>query len=262
MQYDERKSKDEQEMSDLLGGQEVQNTVTINGRQVIKKKKAKVNKHLNQKAAEEDPLSQLGFGIVAYVGMLYRMTWMFVLFSILLLPTIHAFKSGDAYEGDQFVGKAVYMISNMGYSSVECRNIPVSLGSIGVTCPFGRVGKIFDYGINNPDLPGPIDACQTNDYNSPCKPTSQRIGQLFSQTIGKERASVTFTQGDIYAAGTQPGSQCTEPTNLLFVQYTCEQNNEEQSAKFNHLVVATATASLISLLFVINLSSLYKGGKI
>ena len=49
---------------------------------------------------------------------------------------------------------------------------------------------------------------------------------------------------------------------MFFVQYTCEQNLEEQNLKFNHLIVATTTASLISLLFVINLSSLYKGGKI
>ena len=63
-------------------------------------------------------------------------------------------------------------------------------------------------------------------------------------------------------AGTNPGSMCTDTTNLLFVQYSCEQNKEEQSAKFNHLIVASATASLISLLFVLNLSSLYKGGKI
>ena len=40
------------------------------------------------------------------------------------------------------------------------------------------------------------------------------------------------------------------------------QNKEEQSAKFNHLILATTMASLISLLFVINLSSLYTGGKI
>ena len=67
------------------------------------------------------------------------------------------------------------MISNMGYSSVECRNIPVSLGKIAITCPFGRVGKIFDYGVNNPDTGSPIDACVNNDQNRSCKPTSNRI---------------------------------------------------------------------------------------
>jgi len=61
---------------------------------------------MNDKASEQEPLSQLGFGIVAYVGMLYRMCWIFMLFTIMLLPTMHAYHSGDAYEGDQFVGKA------------------------------------------------------------------------------------------------------------------------------------------------------------
>ena len=152
------------------------------------------------------------------------------------------------------------MIGNMGYSSVECRNIPVSLGKIAITCPFGRVGKIFDYGINNPATGSPIDACITNDMNKICKPDSDRIGALFKSTIGKERASVNFSQKDIYVG--KANSLCTDSTNLLFVQYTCEQNSAEQSLKFNQMILATATASLISLLFVINLSSLYKGGKI
>ena len=147
----------------------------INGRQVIKKKKAKPQKYISPKAADDEPLSQLGFGIVAYVNMLFRMTWIFILFTIMLVPTMHAYRQGDAYDGDHYVGRADTMISNMGYSSVECRNIPVSLGKIAITCPFGRVGKIFDYGVNNPDTGSPIDACVTNDQNKSCKPTSSRI---------------------------------------------------------------------------------------
>ena len=91
MQYEERRPDGEQEMSDLLAGHDAQNTVTINGRQVIKKKKAKVEKHMSAKAGEEEPLSQLGFGIVAYVNMLYRMTWIFILFTLMLVPTMHAY---------------------------------------------------------------------------------------------------------------------------------------------------------------------------
>ena len=71
---------------------------------------------------------------------------------------------------------------------------------------------------------------------------------------------MNFNLNDIYVAS--QSNTCTDNTNLFFVQYTCEQNMQEQNAKFNNLVVATTTASLISLLFVINLSSLYKGGKI
>lgn len=117
------------------------------------------------------------------------------------------------------------MISNMGYSSTECRNIPVSLGNIAITCPFGRVGRIFDYGVNNPDTGSPIDACITNDQNKSCKPNNSKIGDLLKASVGKERHNVKFTQGDVYIGN--PGSLCTDTTNLLFVQYTCEQNREE-----------------------------------
>ena len=92
MAYEERKPVDEQEMADLLAGQDAQNTVMINGRQVIKKKKAKPQKYISPKAADDEPLSQLGFGIVAYVNMLFRMTWIFILFTILLVPTMHAYR--------------------------------------------------------------------------------------------------------------------------------------------------------------------------
>ena len=150
-------------MNELLQGQEVERSVTIGGRKVLKKKAAKVKQHVNAKAQEMNPLSQLGYGIVAYVDILYTMIWVFVAFTILMLPTMSGYKSGIAYDGDNHVGFASGMISNLGYSTVECRNIPVSLGSIAITCPYGTVGKIFEYGVNNPDSGSPIDACINND---------------------------------------------------------------------------------------------------
>ena len=72
--------------------------------------------------------------------MLYTLVWVFIGFTVLLIPTIHGFNTGTAYEGDPFVGKANTMISNLGYSSDECRNIPISLGNLVITCPYGHVG--------------------------------------------------------------------------------------------------------------------------
>ena len=58
MQYEETLATDaDHEMNDLLAGQEVQSTVVINGRTVIKKKVAKVKRHVSSKAAGEDPLA-------------------------------------------------------------------------------------------------------------------------------------------------------------------------------------------------------------
>lgn len=152
--------------------------------------------------------------------MLYTMLWVFIGFTILLIPTMHAFKQGDAYEGDNYVGRADTMISNMGYSGVQCRNIPVDLGKIALTCSYGRVGKILDFGVNNPDSGSPIDACMTNEFNKSCKPTNNRIGELFRASVGKERHSVSFSSGDIFL-GSNASSLCMDKTNLLFVQYTC-----------------------------------------
>lgn len=46
------------------------------------------------------------------------------------------------------------------------------------------------------------------------------------------------------------------------MQYTCEQTNAEMGKKYDFLSMAVGTASLISLLFVLVLQCLYKGGKI
>ena len=46
---------------------------------------------VNKRAAAWDPLAQLGYGIVAYVDILWTVLGLFVLFSLLLYPTISAF---------------------------------------------------------------------------------------------------------------------------------------------------------------------------
>lgn len=114
------------------------------------------------------------------------MVWLFALCSVMLIPTMLGYRRGDAYEGDNHVGHATGMISNMGYSTDECVNIPISLQNIAMTCSFGTIGEIFDYGVNNPATGSPIDACMTNDLNKSCKP-GKRMLDLFKQGIGKER---------------------------------------------------------------------------
>jgi hypothetical protein len=130
---------------------------------------------MSGKASEQEPLASLGYGIVAYVDILYSMIWAFLLFSVMMVPTMQAFKSGNAYEGNVHAGHATSMISNLGYSNMECRNIPMSLGNIAITCPYGTVGKIFDYGINHEESGSPVDSCVNNNQNRGCKPNNGKI---------------------------------------------------------------------------------------
>ena len=105
----------------------------------------------------------MGYGIVAYVDILYKLIWVFLLFSVLSFPMLCAYKTGSGYEGDIYVGYAGSMVANLGYSHTSCINAPLSIGSLTMSCSYGTIGQIFDYGVTSPDSDGPVDACLTND---------------------------------------------------------------------------------------------------
>lgn len=87
MRYEELQENGEREMDDLLAGNGSQ-TVNINGREVYKRKASVIKQHKNEKAVQENPISQLGYGIVAYLDILYSMVWAFIVFSLMLIPTM------------------------------------------------------------------------------------------------------------------------------------------------------------------------------
>ena len=151
------------------------------------------------------------------------------------------------------------MIANLGYSHTSCINAPLSIGSLTMSCTYGTIGQIFDYGVTSPESDGPLDACLTNDYNKACRPDSKDAEDLFAQAVGQERYNVRFGEGDLFNS---PGMGCAGPTNFLFVQFSCVQSNEDQQTKYGNLALATGTICLISLLFVVALQYLFKNGKI
>ena len=53
-----------------------------------------------------------------------------------------------------------------------------------------------------------------------------------------------------------------EATDDFFVQYSCVQSEDALYNKFDQMSLAVSVAMLISLLFVLVLKYLYKGGKI
>lgn len=63
----------EHEMNQLLDGQSLQRTVTIRGKERSLKRKSTIKRHISDKAANQDPLASLGYGIVAYTSILYTL---------------------------------------------------------------------------------------------------------------------------------------------------------------------------------------------
>ena len=145
-------------------------TVTINGKEVVKKSK-KQRKNPIGEDKQTEPIATLGFGIVAYLDMLWCLIWTFTLYTIFLLPTMMFFSSGTAYAGVK--NPSTYLntyIGNLGYASVQCMQIPENVGSLVLSCPYGTIGEIHDYGIN-PTADTRL-MCANSEANQNCKPTS------------------------------------------------------------------------------------------
>lgn len=103
-------------------------TIIINGKEVEKKKrKKKKNNIANQKKLEERPIASLGFGIVAYMDILWTLIISFFFFSILLLPTMSYYNAGTGYKSlnENLSQYELGTLGNMGYSSVQCASIPL-----------------------------------------------------------------------------------------------------------------------------------------
>jgi len=65
-----------------------------------KPKKKKKNAITNKEVFEAEPLAQLGVGIVTYQHILWTLSVVFFVFSLMLWPTMHHFKSGTGYKGE------------------------------------------------------------------------------------------------------------------------------------------------------------------
>ena len=128
-------------------------TIMVGGKIVklgVHKKKKK--SHANEEVANADPLVRLGFGICAYRDIVWSMIWTFVIFSLIMIPQFKIYASGTAYNSLPNILKSSenLMLGNMGYSTVNCVSMPVEVGSYTFTCPYGVIGQITDFGVNNP----------------------------------------------------------------------------------------------------------------
>ena len=97
-------------------------TYMVNGKEHKKRsKKIRIN-HYNEETITE-PLARLGFGIIAYTGMLHYMIWAFALYSIMLIPVFMFYSNGSGYGGVDDVDKLSYAsktLGSLGFSSYQC----------------------------------------------------------------------------------------------------------------------------------------------
>ena len=168
-------------------------TVKINGKEVVKKQVKKKKNPIDGGVVESNAIAQLGFGIVAYVNILWMLIWTFTVYTLLLLPTMFSYSSGTAYDQVPEAVKSSYLdsyLGNLGYSSVQCASIPSQVGQLNLDCPYGKIGKFLDYGIN-PSVETK-NTCVNDSTNDMCYPDSDFIKSDLESSIGLSQKLFTF----------------------------------------------------------------------
>ena len=140
-------------------------------------------------------------------------------------------------------------LGNLGYSSVQCKSVPLAVEKLSFACPYGTIGQIYDYGVNLQNDGGDAESCIETEHNRACKPNNPAFSSMLDDTLGKQSVQETLTASDLYTDTTH--GDCLNDQNLptLFVQFSCVQSDEEISTKYNQLAVLVSVTILIALLF-------------
>ena len=145
------------------------------------------------------PLAKLGFGIMAYMDILWTLILVFGLFSVMLYPSLRYFNQGTGYShvNPDLTAYESGTMGNLGYSSMQCGVMPIEVGRMSLQCPHGTIGEVYDFGLNLSD--DTASNCANNDAISDCKPTSTSFLNHMESVSGAATYSFNFgTFGDLY----------------------------------------------------------------
>ena len=132
-------------------------------KEIQKAKKSQV------KSAVEDPLSTFGIGIVSYRNTLFELFVLFAFLALISYPMKTAFMGGNAISSQVSTIYGRESISNLGYASIQCQNVPYGLGKVVLQCPYGYLGEVLPKSIGaTPSTLVVKDACQVNVENKKC----------------------------------------------------------------------------------------------
>lgn len=230
----------------------------VNGKEKVKRAKKKPKTQFNEETTKGDPLARLGFGIVAYLGMLYYMIWAFAFYSILLLPVFYFYNHGKAYElvgNPELLGYAKNTIGALGYSEYKCQSMPLEIGSITMTCEFGTIGQISPslVGVNPTDF---RTTCQNNADNQKCKLSDQFTSSVQSVAVGQSIYKLDISEDTIWSDGKPSDSECYSGA-FFFVQFECLQSEDILHDKYYMMATTVFICCLISYFFTISLRHLF-----
>lgn len=103
-------------------------------------------------------------------------------------------------------------------------------------------------------------SCVTTPLNEKCTPTGSSITSAMNAAAGKTAFGFSFNTTQLWEAGAPEG--CDEPTNQLFVQFSCEMSPEEQYTKYQIMCGISSLGVLTAIVFAISVRYIKQAGNI
>lgn len=140
----------------------------------------------------------------------------FTFATLLMWPTMMFYARGSGYDSfDNLLGREKSMISNLGYSSTQCASIPVEVGKLSMTCPYGTIaleqGTSLDFGVNS--ALNDRSLCTTTESNEYCKPNSQALANDFLAAVGLDKTNLVIDKNNLYTGADAADKLATCVTN-------------------------------------------------
>ena len=194
----------------------------------------------------ENPYMSLGFGMVAYFGMLRALIFMFAIFTLIAVPIISVYASYSGLEQGNNYSKTKYSLGNLGFTEYLCKHIFIGNGGeFQFQCRTGTVGKFYKAGIlpaNNkvenvfgdymgfcadPTAYPEVATCQAaidtehikSYFNENCK-GNKKCGPkaLKMNSSGTEKGFLNHKP----AGASEALANCFNVDSLVYIQYECQ----------------------------------------
>jgi len=99
-----------------------------------------------------------------------------------------------------------------------------------MTCPYGKIGQIFDAGVNPYKLTNAVDVCMNSASEDvqKCYPPGMDLASTFANAVGRDEFDFMIGIDKIYPDQTTIPEDCLDSNNMFFVQYTCVMSDDQK----------------------------------
>jgi hypothetical protein len=211
------------------------------GQKKDKKKKKQAKKE--EEGVEPDPLNYLGFGMVAYRDLMFTMFALFAVLTVIMIPVITFYNGqGGISDLNKKNWTGPLSLGSFGYSTSECQQVPFTLNSLPIVCPYGTLGSIVSAGVIPEGTTGQdLHLCNWNsapeDFTTKCPISKTLVAEMNAKlvNIAEPQPSNKFDFRTVNSNGVETSQSlfdtidpsCNNINAKVFVQFQCHMTTEQ-----------------------------------